>query len=104
MQHIITRALPLRAETSDAAKCSLNSTQQSYVAFYQGMPSKRFCTKRELEIAQWVFQGKTSPEVAIILSLSEYTINDHIRSGMKKMGATNRLSFIANTIRRGLVV
>ncbi|SIR00886.1 DNA-binding transcriptional regulator, CsgD family [Rhizobium sp. RU33A] len=94
--------LPL--ETSDAAKCSLELDAAINVAPLSGHAEQALLTKRELEIAQWVSQGKTSPEVAIILSLSEYTINDHIRSGMKKMGATNRLSFIANTIRRGLVV
>lgn len=60
-------------------------------------------SRRELEVARWISEGKTSSEVAIILSISEHTVNEYIRSGMRKMGATNRLSFIAKTIRLGLV-
>lgn len=60
-------------------------------------------SRRELEVARWISEGKTSHEAALILGISEHTVNEYIRSGMRKMGATNRLSFVAKTIRMGLV-
>ncbi|QLF68518.1 helix-turn-helix transcriptional regulator [Peteryoungia desertarenae] len=60
-------------------------------------------SRRELEVARWISEGKTSYEAALILGISEHTVNEYIRSGMRKMGATNRLSFVAKTIRMGLV-
>lgn len=60
-------------------------------------------SRRELEVARWISEGKTSHEAALILGISEHTVNEYIRSGMRKMGATNRLSFVAKTIRLGLV-
>lgn len=93
----------LPTDTENAYRCSHDMDAALSVASFTADISPATLTRRELEIARWVSEGKTSPEVAIILSLSEYTVNDYIRSGMKKMGATNRLSFIAKTIRQGLV-
>ena len=93
----------LHSDAENASKCSheldaaLSTTPLTMEAVTVTL------TRRELEIARWVSVGKTSSEIAAILSLSEHTVNDYIRAGMKKMGATNRLSFIAKTIRQGLV-
>jgi DNA-binding CsgD family transcriptional regulator len=95
-------ALPLDA--SKAAGCSteldamLGSVNLSSVGTKVGV-----LNRRELEVVKWISEGKTSHEAALILGLSEHTINEYIRSGMKKMGATNRLNFVAKTIRLGLV-
>lgn len=39
-------------------------------------PEMRF-SKREKEILKWTAEGKTSSEIAIILSISENTVNFH---------------------------
>lgn len=77
----------LPTDTENAYRCSHDMDAALSVASFTADIRPANLTRRELEIARWVSEGKTSPEVAIILSLSEYTVNDYIRSGMKKMGA-----------------
>ena len=60
-------------------------------------------TEREIEIARWTARGKTSAEIALMLGLSQYAINDHISEGMKKVDAVNRVQFVAKSIRLGLI-
>jgi DNA-binding CsgD family transcriptional regulator len=47
-------------------------------------------SKREIEVVELVAQGLTNKEIASRLFLSEYTIKDHIKNVMRKMGATSR--------------
>lgn len=47
-------------------------------------------SKRELEILQWTGEGKTSAEIAIILSISENTVNFHQKNMQKKFNAPNK--------------
>lgn len=39
-------------------------------------------TRREREVIRWVAAGKSSRETAMILSLSEHTVNDYIASAV----------------------
>jgi DNA-binding HTH domain-containing proteins len=41
------------------------------------MPPEMKFTRRELEISKWTAEGKTSAEVAMILSISENTVHFH---------------------------
>lgn len=93
----------LHSDPENAAKCSLELDAALCTKPLTIEPEAVTLTRRELETARWVSVGKTSSEIATILKLSEHTVNDYIRSGMKKMGSTNRLSFIAKTIRQGLL-
>lgn len=45
---------------------------------------------RERQVFGWLAFGKSSREVATIMSISEHTVNDHIASGVIKLGASNR--------------
>jgi prevent-host-death family protein len=47
-------------------------------------------TPRELEVARWVGQGKTNPEIAIILETSVRTVEKHMERILGKLGAENR--------------
>ena len=38
-----------------------------------------------------VAQGKTNGEIATILELSEYTVKNHLKQVLQKLGATNRV-------------
>jgi DNA-binding NarL/FixJ family response regulator len=51
-------------------------------------------TKREREVLQLVIRGTTSSEIAQSLNVAESTINDHIRSLMRKMNASKRIEII----------
>lgn len=47
-------------------------------------------TNRETEVLNWVTQGKTNPEIAIILDISVKTVGHHIEHIMTKLGVERR--------------
>ncbi|MDQ0454459.1 helix-turn-helix transcriptional regulator [Rhizobium paknamense] len=58
---------------------------------------------RELEVARWTAQGKTSVEIGQILSLSDHTVNAYLTSAMKKLDCVNRTQLVAKAIRLKLI-
>ena len=59
--------------------------------------------KREIEVIEWTAEGKTSADIAIILGLSEYTVNEYVASAMKKLDAVNRIHLVTKAIRLGII-
>ena len=58
-------------------------------------------TPRETVIAHWVAEGKTNPEIAIILQISARTAEKHMEKILEKLGVENRTTaavMIANGI------
>ncbi len=47
-------------------------------------------TPRQAEVAYWVAQGKTNPEIAIILGASPRTIDKHMERIFARLGVENR--------------
>jgi DNA-binding CsgD family transcriptional regulator len=45
---------------------------------------------REQEVADWVAQGKTNEEIAIILGISSHTVKNHLDKIFRKLGVYNR--------------
>lgn len=45
---------------------------------------------REAEIAHWVAEGKTNPEIALILKSSPRTVEKHMERILEKLGVENR--------------
>jgi len=60
-------------------------------------------TEREKEVLTWVGRGKTSSEIAIILSLSERTVNFHCDQAMRRLDVINRTQAVAKSIAQGLI-
>lgn len=58
---------------------------------------------REKEILLWGADGKTSEEIAIILGLSQDSINFHHKTIQKKLGTTNKAQAIAHAIVKGYI-
>ncbi|KJS11457.1 MAG: hypothetical protein VR78_12915 [Hoeflea sp. BRH_c9] len=58
---------------------------------------------REIQIVIWTSEGKTSVEIAIILGLSEHTINSYIATVMRKLHVVNRVQMVASALRSGLI-
>jgi transcriptional regulator EpsA len=50
---------------------------------------------REEEIIDWVAKGRTNAEISGALTISEYTVKNHVRRIMKKLGAANRTEAVA---------
>jgi DNA-binding CsgD family transcriptional regulator len=58
---------------------------------------------RELEVVRWTAQGKTSAEIARILSLSDHTINAYMTNAIKKLDCVNRTQLVAKSLRLKLI-
>lgn len=58
---------------------------------------------RELEVMQWLKEGKTAWEVGAILAISERTVKFHIANSYTKLNVTNRSQAIARAMRLNLI-
>ena len=60
-------------------------------------------TRRELEVLRWTSQGKTSAEIAEILSLSDHTVNAYLNKAIRKLNCVNRTQLVAKALRLRLI-
>ncbi|WP_053146030.1 LuxR C-terminal-related transcriptional regulator [Pseudomonas sp. P97.38] len=60
-------------------------------------------SQRELDVLKWTAEGKTSGEVATILSISERTVNFHIQAIISKLDVKNKTSAVTTAVRKGLI-
>lgn len=60
-------------------------------------------SQREVEVIEWTAEGKTSSEIAMVLGVSEYMVNEQIVSAMKKLDALNRIHLVTRAIRMGII-
>jgi len=60
-------------------------------------------TPREVEVLQWVSDGKTDKDIGVILSISEHTIKNHMKSIRKKLGVNNRIQASIKAIDLGVL-
>lgn len=58
----------------------------------------RLITAREIEILQWVRDGKSNQEIGHILGISPLTVKNHVQKILKKLNVQNR----AQAVARGL--
>ncbi len=49
-------------------------------------------TPRETEVALWLMQGKTNPEIGMILDCPMRTVEKHVEHVLHKLGAANRVA------------
>ena len=61
-------------------------------------------TRREVECLQWIAEGKTSQEIARLLSCSAGTVDFHVINLRKKLDARTRREAVLKGIRMGLVL
>jgi DNA-binding NarL/FixJ family response regulator len=57
-------------------------------------------TPREAEILSWVVQGKTNPEIGIILGIQLTTVKKHLESTFAKLGVENRTGAVTLSLER----
>lgn len=60
-------------------------------------------TDREIDCLNWTAAGKTSAEIAEILTLSEHTVNHYLNRATKKLDTVNRTQAVAKALRIGLI-
>lgn len=58
---------------------------------------------KEIEVLNWIKQGKTSWDISRILGISERTVNFHAANIMQKLDAVSRPQAIANAFQQRLI-
>jgi len=81
---------------------ALESSRRFLAPEAQAAPTVRL-TARELECLQWAMCGKSSWEIARILSRSEATINFHVANAKKKFNVQTRQQAVVKAIKMGLI-
>lgn len=60
-------------------------------------------TAREKEIMLWLAEGKTKFETAIILGITEDTVNTHTTNARLKLDAVNSIQLVAKALRSKII-
>ena len=60
--------------------------------------SVNILSKRETEIIKWVYEGKTNNQIGDLLSISAFTVKNHIKNILEKLDASNRTHAVAKAI------
>ena len=58
-------------------------------------------TRHESEVLRWVAEGKSNPEIGIILGLSPRTVSKHLENIFQKLGVESRtaaLLYVVETL------
>ncbi len=58
---------------------------------------------RQMEALRWAAEGKTDHEIALILGISEHTVDKYMRQSKEALDAANRTATIVRAIRYGLI-
>lgn len=66
-------------------------------------PIERMITSREIEILQWVRDGKSNHEIGDILAISPLTVKNHVQKILKKLKVQNRAQAVARGISLQLI-
>lgn len=60
-------------------------------------------SSREMEVLGCLAQGRTTPQIAESLFISENTVKTHVRHILEKMKASNRAEAVSKAIQMGLI-
>ncbi len=60
-------------------------------------------TPREREVLEWVARGKSALEIGEILHITKRTVDAHVHSAIRKIGAINRTNAVAIAIRDRII-
>ena len=60
-------------------------------------------TARESEVLRWVANGKSAWEVGEILHITKRTVDEHVQTAVRKLGAVNRTHAVALALCDGII-
>lgn len=64
-------------------------------------PVLQYLSKREREVMRWIASGRRQIDIALMLGLSERTIENHLRRIRKRLGATSTAQAMHLVVRAG---
>lgn len=65
--------------------------------------TKTKLTPRESEVLRWVANGKSAWEIGEILHIAKRTVDEHVQTAVRKLGAANRTHGVAIALRDGII-
>lgn len=65
--------------------------------------AKTILTARESEVLRWVANGKSAWEIGEILEITKRTVDEHVQTAVRKLGAANRTHAVALALRDGII-
>lgn len=65
--------------------------------------AKHSLTARELEVLTWVARGKSAWEIGEILHIAKRTVDEHVQTAVRKLGAVNRTHAAAMAVRDRII-
>lgn len=68
-----------------------------------GLTSHPDLSRREIEVLQLIARGMTNKLIAYQLGTAEYTINNQVKSILRKMGASDRTHAVTRGVQRGII-
>jgi DNA-binding CsgD family transcriptional regulator len=60
-------------------------------------------TPREEEVLTWVALGKSAWEIGEILDIAKRTVDEHVQTAVRKLGAMNRTHAVAIAVRDRII-
>lgn len=60
-------------------------------------------SERERTVLRWTALGKSSRDIGQILSISENTVNFHVKNAMRKLEASSRTRAVIRAVQLGLI-
>jgi DNA-binding NarL/FixJ family response regulator len=60
-------------------------------------------TEREIEALTWVAKGKSSTDIAVLMNVSERTVNFHVNNVIRKLGVATRVQAAIRCAMLGLI-
>jgi DNA-binding CsgD family transcriptional regulator len=73
------------------------------VHFDKSSVCKSQLSEREIEVIRWIYYGKTNKEIGAILSVSPYTVKNHVQNVIVKLGAANRAHVVGKALSLGIL-
>lgn len=58
-------------------------------------------TAREIQVLQGIVDGKTNQEIGLMLSISEKTVEKHLKAVYSKLGVASRVEAAVYAVREG---
>jgi DNA-binding CsgD family transcriptional regulator len=93
--HVAGRSLALFVALNNAAKPRAVRTLK--------LQTGETLSPRELEVLAWVALGRRAHEIAVELDIASTTVESHVRTGMRKVGARSQAQLVAIACARGLL-
>jgi len=81
----------------------MTHTLLSRIIRSQNAARVRHLTSREIEVLKWTADGKSSQDIADILTLSKNTVDFHIKNTVQKLNVPNKTAAVVQAVLLGLI-